>query len=54
MKLSKEKIFNSIKNLTLAESSAKLTDLKEELSDRSEYEFDDGLNSLMIESLEQK
>lgn len=54
MIISKKKVFDTIKNLTIAEASAKLLDLKEELSDRSEYEFDDGLNSLMIDFLEQK
>lgn len=52
--ISKEKIFNLIKGLSLAEASAKLTDLKEELSDRVEYEFNDSLNSLMIDLLDQK
>lgn len=54
MVISKEKCFLLIKNLTKEEALDKLTDLKEELSDRLEYEFDDSLNSLMIDLLDQK
>lgn len=54
MIISKEKCFLLIKNLTKEEALDKLTDLKEELSDRLEYEFDDSLNSLMIDILEEK
>ena len=54
MLISKEKCFLLIKNLTKEEALDKLTDLKEELSDRLEYEFDDSLNSLMIDILEEK
>lgn len=54
MVISKEKCFLLIKNLTKEEALDKLTDLKEELSDRLEYEFDDSLNSLMIDILEEK
>ena len=54
MLISKKKCFLLIKNLTKEEALDKLTDLKEELSDRLEYEFDDSLNSLMIDILEEK
>ena len=52
--VSREKCFKLIKNLTKKEALEKLEDLKEEFTDRCEFEDEDPLNPLMIDILEQK